>query len=183
MENLNFDKIYKEYKPQVLNVIRMKVKSNEQIDEICDDVFLKVWEHLNEYKIEKAQFNTWLFFITKNKVVDYFRQNNVKAQRYMNVDNFSNSHEKQVSTDNFFIGNDNADNLVENRELGSDLDKAFDTLKPNYKAVAELYLKEDLSYKEIAEQLNIDISNVKVTLMRAKAMLTKQLEKQRLMYA
>lgn len=184
METLNFDKIYKEYKGQVINVIRMNVKSNEQIEEIANDVFIKVWEHLKEYDIEKAQFNTWLFHITKNKVIDYFRQSGIKSQRFVSVDNFTDANGEPINVGNFFSGTEEANHLVENNELAEETEKAFESLKPNYRMVAEMYLRQDRSYKEIAEILDIPMSNVKVTLMRAKEMLQKHLAKQRqLMFA
>lgn len=173
----DFNQIYKEHHQQVMNVIRMKTRNSEEMMEILDDTFMQVLKHLEDYDISKSKLSTWIIFIANNKVIDYYRKETSKAQRFVNVDNFAHKDSEEYDTSNFFVGHEDTDQPIKDKELSASIEKAMATLKPNYRCVAELYLRQDRSYNEIAEILDIPLNTVKVTLMRAKEMLQGELSK------
>lgn len=70
----SFATIFQEFFPKILRYTRFRVKETEAED-IVSDIFLKVVEKLHLYKPDrKAGFNAWIFRISHNTIVDYYRQ-------------------------------------------------------------------------------------------------------------
>ena len=69
-----------------------------------------------------------------------------------------------------------ASELIESKELQKAINTAMCKLNETQKNVVDLYFIKGRKYEEIAEILNIGMSNVKVTLLRAKAILQTQLQ-------
>ena len=61
--------------------------------------------------------------------------------------------------------------LLINKQRFHELKSYLNQLKPNYQKVIELYYLEEKSYKEIAELMDISMSNVKILLLRARNLL------------
>lgn len=171
---LDFNSIYKEYHQPVLNRLKMKVRNVEVCEELCNDIFLKVNEYLNIFNSERAKFSTWLFKFVDNKIIDYYRGEGKKADQLVNTSDFVDSEGSECFT---FVGGDIASIEVESQELSLKIGEVMNNLKPKYREIADLYYYQQKQYKEIAEILNIPMSNVKVTIMRAKLMLQKALQK------
>ena len=132
--------------------------------EITSDVFIKVSEFLEVFDPERAKFSTWLFTITRNKIIDKQRSDSVKRKN-------DDAYFANVSCDDY-IQNDR----IEKKELGLKIERSFSILNINERAVADLYLNQDKQYKEIAEMLNINIGGVKVILHRARAKMQEYLK-------
>jgi RNA polymerase sigma-70 factor (ECF subfamily) len=162
---LNFDLIYKQYKDEVMNRLRMKVKSTEDCEDMCIDIFMKINEYLQVFNCERGQFNTWLYTFVNNKVIDYYRGEGKKAEQRINVSDFVDDENKECYT---FVGGENTSNDVENRELQRKIRRAIRTLKPIEKRLAILRLIKEYDYSEIAEMLEMPMNSVKVMIFRAK---------------
>ncbi len=67
-------KLYIEYRGKVMSYIRTRVKTYEDAEDICSDVFEKVFRSGDRYDAEKASASTWIYTITRNAVIDYFRR-------------------------------------------------------------------------------------------------------------
>lgn len=170
---LDFNAIYKEYHKIVLNRLQMKVRNAEICEELCNDIFLKVNEYLSVFNCEKAKFNTWLFSFVNNKIIDYYRGEGKKAEQLVNTSDFVDAEGSECFT---FVGGEIASTDIESQELGNKIAKVMSRLKPQYREIADLYYVQQKQYKEIAEILRIPMSNVKVTIMRAKLMLQNALQ-------
>ena len=68
-------------------------------------------------------------------------------------------------------GHHGSDRDVERRELASSLERAVAALPPNYREVVHLFHVEHLSYKEIADTMDVPIGTVMTWLHRARARL------------
>lgn len=174
-KSIDFNQIYKDNYSLVYGWVIAKVKNTERTEEITNDVFIKVHQHLAVYDCERAKLSTWLYEITKNKIVDYFRSEGMYCSRFVNVDNFTNDDDEQVDTSNFFVGYSKTDKSIENNELKAKLKSVFNTLNDNQRKVARLFFIQKLQYSEIADILNISMDNVKVTINRARQLMQSQL--------
>ena len=67
-------RIYETYHGKVMGYIRARVNRWADAEDLCADVFEKVQRKLPEYDRTKAQLGTWIFTITRNAVIDYFRR-------------------------------------------------------------------------------------------------------------
>jgi len=170
--NNEFNAIYSKNYSMVLNIVRQKVRNSDDAEELANDVFLKVYKYLNIFDSNKSNFKTWLFNITKNAVIDYYRKTK-DLNQLINIGNFVDENGKELFQ---FIDESKPIDNVETTELATSLNSSFDALKEPYKSVAKLFFVEQKQYNEIADLLNIPLNTVKVTLMRAKAKLQEQLQ-------
>jgi RNA polymerase sigma-70 factor (ECF subfamily) len=68
-------RLYTEYRDRVLGYIRARVNNRDDAEDLCQDVFEKVFRAADRYDSEKAAPGTWIYAITRNAVIDYFRRN------------------------------------------------------------------------------------------------------------
>ena len=174
-KNLDFNQIYKQYNAEVLNYVNMRVRNIDIAKDIHSEVFTKVYEFLEIFDGEKAQFKTWLYTIVNRKIIDNWRTCQRKHNNIVNVSDYVDSEGKE-----FFEISDNSDNSkdIEHEEMNEKIITALNKLKPNYKKVAELFFIQELKYTEIAQILEIPLNTVKVNLLRAKEMLQGELKNQ-----
>ena len=67
------EEIYLQYHKKVRSYIGGKVSSPEDAEDLCAEVFLKVYEKLSNYDPAKASVSTWVYTVTRNTVIDYYR--------------------------------------------------------------------------------------------------------------
>ncbi|EGW36353.1 sigma-70 family RNA polymerase sigma factor, partial [Desulfosporosinus sp. OT] len=72
--------------------------SKEDIEECVADVFLEVWQKINEFDNERSNFKTWILILTKYKALTYLRK--LKKNRVENIDDYMpeepNTVEKKI---------------------------------------------------------------------------------------
>lgn len=66
--------IYTEFHQSLLSFIRNKVRSREDAEDILQNVFIKISSNLNKLA-NKEKLRSWVFTITRNAIVDYYRAN------------------------------------------------------------------------------------------------------------
>ncbi len=62
------------YSGRVMGYIMARVQRREEAEDLCADVFEKVFRKMEGYDREKAAIGTWIYTITRNTVIDYFRK-------------------------------------------------------------------------------------------------------------
>ncbi|MBR4656219.1 MAG: sigma-70 family RNA polymerase sigma factor [Oscillospiraceae bacterium] len=67
-------RLYTEYRDRVLGYIRSRVPNREDAEDLCEDVFLKVLRASGSYDDRRSAPGTWIYAITRNTVIDYFRR-------------------------------------------------------------------------------------------------------------
>lgn len=67
-------RLYTEFRGRVLGYIRARVNSREDAEDLCQDVFEKVFRSADRYDAEKASPGTWIYAVTRNTVIDFFRR-------------------------------------------------------------------------------------------------------------
>ena len=68
------EEIYSTYSGKVMGYITARVQRRADAEDLCADVFEKVYRRLDEYDQDRAKIGTWIFTITRNTVIDYFRK-------------------------------------------------------------------------------------------------------------
>jgi RNA polymerase sigma-70 factor (ECF subfamily) len=167
METLNFNEIYIQYNNEVLEYIVHRVNNINIAIDICSDSFEKVLKYFNTYDSNKAKFNTWLYTIVNNNIIDYWRKNNRIKNNTKSIDNVNECYQIPDSKNDF----DNVDNF----RLNLKIKKAIGNLKPNYRSIAYIYFLKNMPYDKIAEIYNYPIGTVKNMINRIREMLQKEL--------
>jgi len=139
-----------------------RTENENDAEDITIQTFSKAFDKINTYN-EDYKFKTWLITISKNIHIDLVRKLN-KSIRNASKDNDNNY---------FDIVDDSPspeDKIITEQNLAKLL-RDIKKLKPHYQEVINLRYFQELSYKEISEELNEPINNVKVKLLRAKKLL------------
>ncbi len=71
--------IYEKYYPKVLSYINGKVNKHHLAEDLCSDVFLKIYEKIDTFDEKKASVSTWIFTITRNTLTDYYRTRKISG--------------------------------------------------------------------------------------------------------
>lgn len=141
------DELFNHYYHRLYHFSKSIIKIENEIDDILQDVFVKIW--LNRNKIDNADtFNAFIYTITKNEVLNLIRTNlrnqNFRDELYIQ----SVAEEYQTLKE------------VEYNEIKEGIDKIIARLPPKRQLVFTLSRNEGLSNKEIAQQLNISEKTV-----------------------
>jgi RNA polymerase sigma-70 factor (ECF subfamily) len=172
--DISISTIYNKYFKQIFNYVLNKIHKYEIAQEITQDIFLKVNEHINNYDVDRASLKTWIYKIANNKVIDYWRslENRTKDLKTQ-ISDFQDENGKE-----YFQIADNSDieTYTNGIEINEAVSLALSNLKPEYRKIAELCFIEGLKYNEISEKLNIPMGTVKGNINRIRAMLQESLQ-------
>lgn len=168
-----FEQVYNKFYSPILRYVKSNVKNIMDAEDITISVFVKLHKHFDNYDVEKAKIFTWLRTIAQRTIIDFYRTD--KSSRYMNVDSFVDDEGKEFFQ---FIADESyeTENVMDNKELKIAISKAFSTLKPKYKRIAELYFLDDKQYNEIAKICDVPMGTVKGMISRCREMLQTQLQ-------
>lgn len=146
-----------------------RIKNENDAEDITIQTFSKAFDRIKTYK-EQYTFKTWLITISKNIHIDLLR----KAKSSINSK--ITDHEDDTV---YKVADESPtpeDKLITEQNLAKLL-RDIKKLKPHYQEVINLRYFQELSYKEISEELEEPINNVKVKLLRAKKLLAEIIKK------
>ena len=145
-----------------------RTENENDAEDIAIQTFSKAFDKIDTYN-EDYEFKTWLITISKNIHIDLLRKRKSSIQKSSHKDNadFHNIADESPSPEDKLITEQNLAKLLR------DIKK----LKPHYQEVINLRYFQELTYKEISEELNEPINNVKVKLLRAKKLLAEIITK------
>ena len=153
----------------VYNYQLKRTKSENDAEDIAIQTFSKAFDKINTFD-DTYVFKTWLITISKNVHIDLLRKKKVSI---------STETTKEQEEKIYLVVDENPtpeDKIIREQNLAKLL-RDIKQLKPKYKEVIQLRYFQELSYKEIATQINEPMNNVKVKLLRAKKLLAAIIEK------
>jgi RNA polymerase sigma factor (sigma-70 family) len=146
----------------------LKMTNNQvDADDLTIEAFGKAFKNLNQYSSEYA-FSTWLFKIAANNCIDFMRKNRriAYATEISNDDSGSYNYPSNLPCLNLSP----EEKVIEKQKI-SLMHEVVEKLKPHYRLMVELRYFKELSYEEIATQLDLPIGTVKAQLFRAREFL------------
>ena len=150
-----YNEIVRKYQQQVYWVIRKMVNSHDDADDITQEVFIKIYTALNDFR-EDSNLFTWLYRIATNYAINHIRK--VKVKNTVSVELVTEQIEsKDKSTD---------DRMDEERRRMI-LEKAIETLPPQQRAVFNLRYYEELPYEEISKIMEKSVGGIKANYFHA----------------
>ena len=162
------------YERQVFGVARRIVQQHQDAEEVVQQTFLSVLEHLGEFR-EESQFRTWLLRIAANHALALLRKRAVRAGPSLDDRDSDNTYEGIPHPEYIAVWRDMPEEIAMRRETRQHVDDALVTLGEKYRVVFVLRDIEELSTRETAEILGITQEAVKVRLLRARLMLRERL--------
>jgi RNA polymerase sigma-70 factor (ECF subfamily) len=163
--NSDFELLIKKYQPNVFRTAMALVHSREDAEEITQDVFVKVYRSLENFR-GKARFSTWLYRVSLNTALNY-----LKARKRKHFWSGLSGLFNQQSNEK------NAETVLTEKAEASVIRKAIDGLPSKQRLVFILLKYEELPQKEVAQILKISEGAVEQLVIRAKTNLKKELEK------
>lgn len=145
------NKILNIYKGRIFSYVYRMVKNYHDAEDITFDAFIKCFNALPSFDTSKS-FTTWLFTITHNVAMDYFRKN---KQAYEYFD------ERHASTE------DLAEDFAQKRKIER-VDQAILRLPPVDRELVILFHKEEHTYEEISQITQMPVTTIKTRLHRAR---------------
>jgi len=170
---MTFENIYKQYNRKVYGFILSKIKDEMTAEELASDVMIKVHKSLHTYKEELSKFQTWLFNIAKNTVIDHIRKKTLSTvpldQVYVEWQQGEHPQIDQLHA--LRDRESNPEEALIHKEVARTMYEKFETLPENQKLIASLHFFDGLSYDEISTELNLPLGTVKATLHHARTAL------------
>ena len=150
------------YAQRVRNLIYSIFNESAVVDDIAQEVFIRVYEALPKFRFESS-FYTWLYRITVNKSRDELRKR--KARRFFSLHAMLDSSNAELQSKIRVLPEDDS-----TKEL---VNKGLQQLPEKFRIPIVLKDIDGLSYEEMAEILQCEVGTVKSRLSRARAMLRK----------
>jgi len=150
------------YQKLVVHITGRLIQRQDELEDVCQDVFLKVYQNLGKYRNE-CRLSTWIATIAYNTSINYLR----KFKKGVEV-NADDSVALRNLTD--FKSDD-----PEKADLHRYIREQIELLPVHYRTILTLYHLEEFSYQEIEQITGMPEGTVKSYLFRAKALLKEKL--------
>jgi RNA polymerase sigma-70 factor (ECF subfamily) len=172
-----FEALVGRYERRIYSLARRIVGQAQDAEEVVQQTFLSVIEHLHEFR-EEALFSTWLLRIATNHALGLLRKR-CRQRTVPLADDRSEEGEPEVPHPEYIAQwRETPEQIASRHETRRLLDEALGQLDEKYRLVFLLRDVEGLSTNETAEALGISTANVKVRLLRARLMLRERLTRQ-----
>lgn len=154
MDNNWLEHLKTEYGTALLKYLKVHTRSNEDAEDIFQEVFLSVFEHSDSFDPERCSEQAWLYIIAKRKLIDHYRK--------------SRSDVSLSELENFVPDGDTfteqAENLIFARQQ---LAKALRSLDERSRKIVILRYLEGYDTEQTAKMMNLSLSNARTILSRA----------------
>lgn len=178
---VNFEKFYKNYKPKLMWYITKYTRDPEIAEDYVEDAFIQALLNIRTYKRPEeggAQVNTWIYKIAENIV----KKAHKDSERLP-----TNSLDKEMA-ENFKLTNlipyDDGRNVAEEYNIfvkkANIIKETIHNLPEKdskYKKVLIMRELEGMAYKEISEELNINLSTIKSQIKKGRNIIKKKVMK------
>lgn len=142
--------IFKDYGEKVLGYIRGKGILGDDAEDLRSNVFVKFYASLDKFDSSKTSPSTWLYRITQNSVIDFYRTKK----------HFAELNEEMVFVDTSY-------DKVLTKETLTELGNALMKLDERARALVVLVYYDGTTLKEAAEKISISYSNAKLIMKKA----------------
>ena len=140
-----FDELMTRHQRAVYSLCFRFVKTREDAMDLTQEVFIKAFENLRAFRGD-ARFKTWLYRVAVNHCLNHVKKN---SREFVEVDESIGSVKPHFH------------NRLLEKERRAIVRELMVNLPPKQKAILELRMKDNLSYKEIAGILGCTVSTIK----------------------
>ena len=159
-----FTRVYNKYHKMLYGLALRYLKNEELAKDAVQYTFTKLWEKHKIISIEVSLRN-YLYTITRNHILNQIRKNKVEIAH----------HYQELQGDQVAI--EDTLQIMDNDETIQAFRDAIQKLPERKREICLLKIREQLTHSEIAEQLNISLSTVKIDFIQSKELLRRQLKK------
>jgi RNA polymerase sigma-70 factor (ECF subfamily) len=154
-----FGELVTRYQTGVFNVCYRILHERGEAEDMAQETFMRAYDRLHTFDLER-EFGPWIRRVAANLCFNHLEARKTTLE----LDEDRDAGEVQ-----------RPEKQVEVRERSEQIRSVLASLPPHYRVVVELRHYQDLSYDEIAKELNIPLSDVKSHLFRARKFLAEKL--------
>ena len=142
------EEVFLNYNLKVRNYILGKVNNFHLAEDLCSEVFDKVYAKLDTFNEKKASMSTWIFTIARNTLIDYYRTNrpNLELKDDINIE----------------VNQEDDEGLICNKENLEKLASALESLNDKEKKTIILHYYEGLPLNIACKQMRISYPYIKI---------------------
>lgn len=144
MTELVINDLYHRYRDKVLGYISSRISSYQDAEDLCEEVFLKLYKAVKNFDGKQAKVSTLLFKLTHDIVIDYYR-----------------THKEHAELEDETASVEGADELVFDSEQLSSLKEALEKLSEQQREVIILHYYERMTLLKISEVMGLSYKMVK----------------------
>ena len=148
--NYAFNLLVREYQKRLYWHIRKIIIDHDDTDDVLQNVFIKVWRHLANFK-EEAQLFTWMYRIATNESINFL--NAKKKRAGIPLDDVSAFLSNNLESDSYYKGD----------EIQTKLQKAILTLPDKQRIVFNMKYFEEMKYEEMSKILETSVGALKAS--------------------
>ena len=153
-----YAKLLQEITPLLRRFVSKKLFNQDLVEDTAQEILLAVHKSRHTYRPEQP-FETWMFAIARYKIIDVIRSQTRKAEKEAGSINDPDS--------SFFETIAATETNTEMQDVRQDLEKALTALPDKQRKIVTLLKVQGLSVAEVAQQMSMSTSAVKVSAHRA----------------
>lgn len=153
ISNKTIEKWFKDYYKSLYYFADSYINDSETAKDIVNEVFEQIWNKRKEIDLNTS-IKSLLFTMVKNKAINHIRHKEVK-NKYYNAEKLK----PDIATD--------TDEAEEHEKLIKRIKQSIEELPPKASDVFKMCFIQNMSYKEIGEELDVSINTVKTHLKKA----------------
>lgn len=160
------------YRLSIYHMMLKMIHNREDANDLTQEAFTKAFNKLHTYTPTYA-FSTWLFRIATNNCIDHIRK---KRLNLLSIDEPVEHEGQQSFSSNLKSSALDPEEKYIKAQRVQLMRRVIGQLTPKYRLMIELRYFEELSYDEIATELDIPLGTVKAQLFRAKQLMYELLQ-------
>lgn len=151
--------IWEEFSVPLKKFINKRIENEQDADDILQEVFIKIHNNIGSL-MNDNKIHAWIYRIARNTIIDYYRRNHNDFEVTELSEDLESGKEEEVSV---------------NAEIVSCLNGMIDSLPEKYRQAILLTEFQNMTQKELSEEMGISISGAKSRVQRARKMLKEML--------
>lgn len=168
----DFSFFYKKYYPKLIYFTSKMCKDQQKAEDVTTESFLTAFEKIDKYKIEKAQFSTWLFTIARNIMLQEIKNDKKSISMDVEYGEDGTTLKDFIHEEEFY---DVSDIYIKKAEI---MKRCINNLKEPYRTVIEMREIKKMAYKDISQTLGKNLSTIKSQIRNGRAILMGQTRKE-----
>lgn len=166
-DQLAYAQLMEKYRESIYFMVLKMVQNQDDAEDLTIEAFGKAFNRLHQYSPNYA-FSTWLYKIASNNCIDFIRK---KRVHLTSIDNaYTNKDGETTKIDVKSSTKDPEEEAIHSQKVKM-MREVVTRLKPRYRELIEKRYFEELSYDEIATQMDLPLGTVKAQLFRAREFL------------
>jgi len=160
-----FETLFRRHYRQIYMFARSMLGSNEDADEVAQDVLLKIYRAAGTFKVG-FRFTPWMYRIASNHCKNVLRHRQINQKLLEQL---------EPSDDIVPSAPETPLEIYARGDIREHISKAIESVGRRYREVFHLRYMAGMSYKEIADALGLSVSAVETRILRGKVMLREKL--------